>query len=129
MEETLPEYDHKGEERDRVINNPNSVKKLEGSYLNLEDGVLAVRDVTDTFIRTPKGVYEMIYESGNVKFYGQLPEATSDYKVFGAEAPLSDIDFSKYNYLETSPSLFKTMKKYYTKAELDKINEDFFGCE
>jgi hypothetical protein len=129
MEEVFPDYDAQSQQRERVINNPKSVKKLEGDYLYVEDGVLAVRNSTDTFIRTPKGVYEMIYEAGNVKFYGALPEANADYKVFGVASPLSDMDFSKYQYLENSPGAFKTMKKYYTKEELGQIDEEYFSCQ
>lgn len=129
MEEVFPDYDSQSQQRERVVNNPTSVKKLEGDYLYLEDGVLAVRNATDTFLRTPKGIYEMIYEAGNVKFYGALPEANADYKVFGLSSPLSDIDFSKYQYLENSPEVFKTMKKYYTKEELGQIDEEYFSCQ
>lgn len=129
MEEVFPDYDSQSQQRERIVNNPTSVKKLEGDYLYLEDGVLAVRNATDTFLRTPKGIYEMIYEAGNVKFYGALPEANADYKVFGVGSPLSDIDFSKYQYLENSPEVFKTMKKYYTKEELGQIDEEYFSCQ
>ena len=126
MEEVFPDYDSQSQQRERIVNNPTSVKKLEGDYLYLEDGVLAVRNATDTFLRTPKGIYEMIYEAGNVKFYGALPEANADYKVFGVGSPLSDIDFSKYQYLENSPEVFKTMKKYYTNEKFREKHNKYY---
>ena len=115
--------------RQAAINNPQNVKKLKGEYTYLEDGVLAAKNETETFVKTPVGVFEMIYENNNIKFYNKLEEADPNYKISNIEKPLSDIDFSKYSHLETSPEKFSEAKKYYNKAELQKINEEYFSCK
>lgn len=123
------DYDSQSQQRDFFANNPNYAKKLSGDYLYIEDGVLAVKNETETFVRTPQGVFEMIYEAGNVKFYNKLPSIDSNFKLIGLEKPLSDINFNKYQYLENSPSEFKKAKNYYTKQELQQIDDEYFNCQ
>lgn len=123
------DYDSQTEQREFFANNPQNAKKLSGDYLYIEEGVLAVKNETDTFIRTPQGVFEMIYEAGNIKFYNRLPMVDPNFKFVGLEKPLSDVDFNKYQYLENTPEVFKTAKTYYSKKELDQIDEDYFNCQ
>ena len=129
-QEKAEEYiDSQKEKRQDVVNNPESVKKLKGNYTYLEDGVMAAKNETETFVRTPVGVFEMIYQFGNVKFYNKLPDADIDYKLTDIEKPLSDIDFSQHQHLENSPEIFKEAKQYYTKKELEQINNEYFNCK
>jgi len=129
-QEKAGEYiDSQKEKRQDVVNNPESVKKLKGNYTYLEDGVMATKNETETFVRTPVGVFEMIYQFGNVKFYNKLPDVDTDYKLTDIEKPLSDIDFSQYQHLENSPEIFKESKQYYTKKELEQINNEYFNCK
>ena len=123
------DYDSQTSQREFFANNPESAKKVSGDYLYLEDGVLAVKNETDTFVRTPQGVFEMIYEAGNVKFYNKLPSVDSNFKLTGLEKPLSDINFNKYQYLENTPEVFKVAKNYYSKQELEQIDREYFDCQ
>ena len=123
------DYDTQTEQREFFANNPESAKKISGDYLYIEDGVLAVKNETDTFVRTPKGVFEMIYEAGNVKFYNKLPSVDPNFKLTGLEKPLSDVNFNKYQYLENTPEVFKVAKNYYSKQELEQIDRDYFNCQ
>jgi hypothetical protein len=123
------DYDSQSQQRDFFANNPSLAKKLSGDYLYIEDGVLAAKNETETFVRTPQGVFEMIYEAGNVKFYNKLPSMDANFKLIGLEKPLSDVNFNKYQYLENSPSEFKVAKNYYTKQELKQIDDEYFNCQ
>jgi hypothetical protein len=123
------DYDTQTEQREFFANNPESAKKISGDYLYIEDGALAVKNETDTFVRTPKGVFEMIYEAGNVKFYNKLPSVDPNFKLTGLEKPLSDVNFNKYQYLENTPEVFKVAKNYYSKQELEQIDRDYFNCQ
>jgi hypothetical protein len=123
------DYDSQTSQREFFANNPESAKKVSGDYLYLEEGVLAVKNETDTFVRTPQGVFEMIYEAGNVKFYNKLPSVDSNFKLTGLEKPLSDINFNKYQYLENTPEVFKVAKNYYSKQELEQIDREYFDCQ
>lgn len=129
QEENYPVLDQESLDRLYAINNPDSVPKAKGEYSYIEDGVLATKNEHNNFIRTPMGIYEMIYQIGNLKFFNKLEEGNASYKTIEATKPLSDIDFSKYLYLETSPEVFKESKEYYTKKELKQINDDYFGCQ
>ena len=122
-------FDRESLDRLYSINNPDSVPKVKGEYSYVDGGILATKNEHNDFVRTPTGVYEMIYQIGNLKFFNKLEEANSSYKTIDAVKPLSDIDFSKYLYLETSPEVFKESKEYYTKKELKQINDDYFGCQ
>jgi hypothetical protein len=118
------------EERQKAVNNPDRVKKIAGQYTYLKDGVLAVKNEGVTFVRTPIGVFEKIFEFANIKFYGKLDtDTTKGYKKVVAEAPFSDISFNDYMYLENTPEAFKDSKNYYSRKELDDINRDYFGCQ
>lgn len=129
QEENYPVFDQESLDRLYAINNPESVPKAKGEYSYVEGGILATKNEHNNFVRTPIGIYEMIYQMGNLKFFNKLEEANASYKTIEAVKPLSDIDFSKYLYLETSPEVFKESKEYYTKKELKQINDDYFGCQ
>ena len=129
-EEKYRDVNTQYEERQKVVNNPDRVKKITGQYTYLKDGVLAVKNEGATFVRTPIGVFEKIFEFANIKFYGKLDtETTKGYKKIVADAPFSDINFNNYMYLENTPEAFKNSKNYYSRKELDDINEEYFGCQ
>lgn len=129
-EEKYRDVNTQYEERQNVVNNPNRAKKITGQYTYLKDGVLAVKNEGATFVRTPIGVFEKIFEFANIKFYGKLDtETTKGYKKIVADAPFSDINFNNYMYLENTPEAFKNSKNYYSRKELDDINEEYFGCQ
>lgn len=129
---TLPQYlkpvtevevvseDVNKDKRNEVYNNPLDVPKLKSDYLYIDDLVIAIKNSVDSFIRTPRGVFELIYSDDNVAFYGLLESAS--------EKPLSDINFKDFDYLVNSPEAFKTSKNYYSKAELEEINSENFNC-
>jgi hypothetical protein len=129
-EEQYRDINTQYEERQKVVNNPDRVKKVAGQYTYLKDGVLAVKNEGETFLRTPIGVFEKIFEFANIKFYGKLDTDTNrGYKKIVAQAPFSDISFNDYMYLENKPEAFKDSKNYYSRKELDDINKDYFACQ
>lgn len=129
-EEQYRDVNTQYEERQKVVNNPDRVKKITGQYTYLKEGVLAVKNEGDTFVRTPIGVFEKIFESANIKFYGKLDTDTrKGYKKIVAEAPFTNISFSDYMYLENTPEAFKDSKNYYSRKELDDINKEYFECQ
>lgn len=128
-DESYEEYNYNKEQRNKAINNPQSVPKLTGEYTYLEGGILVVKNEANNFVKTPTGIYEMVYESKNVKFYGELPKADLNYKIIDTKKPLADINFGDYTSLENTPELFKEAKNYYSQKELEKINEEYFSCK
>lgn len=129
-EEQYRDVNTQYEGRQKVVNNPDRVKKITGQYTYLKEGVLAVKNEGDTFVRTPIGVFEKIFESANIKFYGKLDTDTrKGYKKIVAEAPFTNISFSDYMYLENTPEAFKDSKNYYSRKELDDINKEYFECQ
>jgi hypothetical protein len=112
------DFDINGKQRKEVLRNPLSVPKLKSDHLYFDD-ILSVRNETANFVRTPKGVYELLYNSGNVSFYSKVVSEAKNYR---------EVDFSKYDYLETTPELFSKTKNYYTKSELEGINNKNFDC-
>jgi len=122
------EFKSENEQRVYAVNNPNSVPKLTGEYTYIEEGILAAKNEPNTFVRTPIGVFELLYEMGNVKFFTKLPDSNTNYKISEIEKPLTDIDFNKYAYLQNTVDLFKESKNSYTKKELEQINKDYFSC-
>ena len=128
-DDVYQEFNREKENRLEAINNPNEVPKIKGEYSYIEGGVLAAKNEANNIVRTPIGIFEMSYQSGNVKFFNKLTPSEGNYKTIEAEKPFSDIDYKKYTYLETTPEVFKHSKEYYSKAELKQINDDYFGCQ
>ena len=129
-EERYEDINTQLEQRQRAVNNPDRVKKVAGQYTYLKGGVLAVKNESETFVKTPIGIFEKIFEFENVKFYGKLnTDKKQGYKKVNLEAPFSDINFKDYMYLANSPESFKTSKNYYSTKELNDINEEYFGCQ
>lgn len=129
-EEKYEEINTQLEQRQKAVNNPDRVKKVSGQYTYLKDGVLAVKNESETFVKTPIGIFEKIFEFENVKFYGKLDtDRRPGYKKVDVEAPFSDINFKDYTYLAVTPDSFKTSKNYYSRNELNEINDEYFGCQ
>lgn len=129
-EERYEDINTQMEQRQKAVNNPDRVKKVSGQYTYLKDEVLAVKNESETFVKTPIGIFEKIFEFENIKFYGKLDTGKKPgYKKVNIEAPFSDISFKDYMYLANSPESFKTSKNYYSKNELNDINDEYFGCQ
>lgn len=122
------EFKSENEERVNAVNNPDSVPKLSGEYIYIEEGILAAKNEANTFVRTPVGVFELVYEMNNIKFFNKLPSADANYKIFDLEKPLTNVDFNNHFYLQNSVDVFKEAKNSYSKKELEKINRDYFEC-
>jgi len=116
--------------REYAISNPSSVKKLKGDFIVISDKTIAVRNEVESIIKTPTGLYEIDYQSGDVMFYNKLPEGNPNYNSYGEHKAktFSDVDVTKYSEMEITPESFIKAKNYYTKKELDKINEENFNC-
>jgi hypothetical protein len=129
-EEKYEDINTQLEQRQKAVNNPDRVKKVSGQYTYLKDEVLAAKNESETFVRTPIGIFEKIFEFENIKFYGKLDTGKKQgYKKVNIEAPFSDINFKDYSYLANSPESFKTSKNYYSRNELNDINDEYFGCQ
>lgn len=129
-EEKYEDINTQLEQRQKAVNNPDRVKKVSGQYTYLKDGVLAAKNESETFVKTPIGIFEKIFEFENIKFYGKLDtDKKQGYKKVNVEAPFSDINFKDYSYLANSPESFKTSKNYYSRKELNDINDEYFGCQ
>ena len=129
-EEKYEDINTQLEQRQKAVNNPDRVKKVSGQYTYLKDGVLAAKNESETFVKTPIGIFEKIFEFENIKFYGKLEtDKKQGYKKVNIEAPFSDVNFKDYSYLANSPESFKTSKNYYSRKELNDINDEYFGCQ
>jgi len=126
--DTYEDFNTENAQRVNAVNNPDSVPKLTGEYTYVEEGILAAKNEANAFVRTPVGVFELVYEVNNVKFFNKLPDADPNYKLYELEKPLTNVDFNNYFYLQNSVEVFKEAKKNYNKKELEKINKDYFDC-
>jgi hypothetical protein len=120
-EETAPiiEEDLLKAKRERALTNPKSINKLNSDYVYLQDNLVAVKNTSEDFIRTPRGIFEIVGKEGNLTFF---------QKVESLEKPMTEVNLESFNYLQTKPEVFMQAKKYYTKAELEKINKENFSC-
>jgi hypothetical protein len=105
--------------RERALTNPKSINKLNSDYVYLQDNLVAVKNTSEDFIRTPRGIFEIVGKEGNLTFF---------QKVESLEKPMTEVNLESFNYLQTKPEVFMQAKKYYTKAELEKINKENFSC-
>jgi hypothetical protein len=120
-EETAPiiEEDLLKAKRERALTNPKSINKLNSDYVYLQDNSVAVKNTSEDFIRTPRGIFEIVGKEGNLTFF---------QKVESLEKPMIEVNLESFNYLQTKPEVFMQAKKYYTKTELEKINKENFSC-
>lgn len=116
--------------RQQAISNPNSVNKLKKDYTVLSPVTIAVKNENINFVRTPAGVFEIDYSIGNVTFYNLLPKGNPNYNSFGLykSKTQSDLNLDDYSYLQDTPEIFVKAKNYYSKSELKKIDDQYFGC-
>lgn len=116
--------------RENAISNPNSIPKLNKDFTILSPITIAVKNETETFVRTPVGVFEIDYQIGNVTFYNILPKGDSKYNSLGMYKTKtdSDLNLNEYGFLQDNPESFIKAKNYYSQSELKKINKEHFGC-
>lgn len=117
--------------REYAISNPGSVPKLKGDFIKISDKTIAVRNEVENIVKTPTGLYELDYQSGDVMFYNKLPEGSADYHSYGQHKSktFSDVNTMGYSAMEITPESFITAKNYYTKKELEEINKENFNCK
>lgn len=117
-QETLDLDDNK--RRKELLNNKSVIDKIKTDYSFIEDGVLMTKNNSNDFVRTPIGVFEKVYEYGNLSFY---TETTSE------NLELTDADFSKYFGQAQEVENIIEAKNYYTKKEIEEINSKYFECK
>jgi hypothetical protein len=116
--------------REYAISNPTSVEKIEGGYATLSPETIAVKNEVRNFVRTPIGIFEYDFQTGDIAFYNKLSEGSENYNSYGEYKvkPSSSIDARDYGNLETTPTEFIKAKKYYSKSELAQIDKNNFSC-
>lgn len=117
--------------REFAISNPASVSKIKGDFIKISDKTIAVRNEVKNIIKTPVGLYELDYQSGDVMFYNKLPEGNTNYYSYGQHKSktFSDVNVMGYSAMEITPDSFVEAKNYYTKKELEEINKENFNCK
>lgn len=106
--------------RKELLNNKFAIEKIKTDYSFIEDGVLMTKNNPNDFVRTPLGVFEKVFEYGNLSFY---TETTSE------NLELTDADFSKYfSQAQEVENIIET-KSYYSKKEIEEINNKYFECK
>lgn len=127
VSENLNEMEFK---REYAISNPNTVPKLKGDFMVMSSETIAVRNEVEPIIKTPTGIYEIDYQAGDVAFYNKLPEGNSNFNSFGQYKIKTDssLDLREYSEMEIRVEDFTKAKNFYSKKELEDINEKFFSC-
>lgn len=106
--------------RKELLNNKFAIEKIKTDYSFIEDGVLMTKNNSNDFVRTPLGVFEKVFEYGNLSFY---TETTSE------NLELTDADFSKYFSQAQEVENIIEAKNYYAKKEIEEINNKYFECK
>lgn len=106
--------------RKELLNNKFAIEKIKTDYSFIEDGVLMTKNNPNDFVRTPLGVFEKVFEYGNLSFY---TETTSE------NLELTDADFSKYFSQAQEVENIIEAKSYYSKKEIEEINNKYFECK
>jgi len=106
--------------RKELLNNKFAIEKIKTDYSFVEDGVLMTKNNSNDFVRTPLGVFEKVFEHGNLSFY---TETTSE------NLELTDTDFSKYFGQAQEVENIIEAKNYYSKKEIEEINNKYFECK
>lgn len=106
--------------RIKALEDSTTVQKIKTDYSYIQDGILLTHNNSEVFVRTPQGVFEKIYEEGDLNFYAPVVSEIKN---------LSDIDFSKYFTEQRMPENIIEAKKYYTSKELEEINNKYFNCQ
>ncbi len=112
-------FDDNLEKRKQALQDKNSIAKIETDYQYIEPELLATKNNEESFVRTPNGVFERVYQKANVSFFSKVTSENKNY---------SDVNFSNYSYLETEGNTIEA-KKYYTKTEIESINSKNFNCK
>lgn len=106
--------------REKALENKSVVPKIKTDYSYIEDGVLMTKNNNEEFVRTPQGVFEKVFEEGNLNFYKEVVDENKN---------LTDIDFSKYFNQQIKIEDLVEAKNFYSKQELEDINNKYFNCQ
>lgn len=111
-------FDDNLEKRKQALQNKNSISKITTNYQYIETDVLATTNNEESFVRTVNGVFERVFEQGNVSFFSKVISKNKNY---------INTNFNDFNYLQTEGNEIEA-KKYYTKKEIEEINKKYFSC-
>ena len=103
-----------------VVKGEITLPKITTDYTIIEDEVLMTKNNTQQFLRTPIANYELVFQEGNLSFFKEI---------IGIEKNLTDVDFTKYINEATKPENYIKAKPYYSKKELQEINNNYFSCQ
>ena len=106
--------------REMVVKGEITLPKITTDYTIIEDEVLMTKNNTQQFLRTPIANYELVFQEGNLSFFKEIT---------GVEKNLTDVDFTKYINEATKPENYIKAKPYYSKKELQEINNNYFSCQ
>ena len=115
--------------RNYYVNFPTALKPFTGDYYELSPGNLAVRSKAP-FIRTEKGVYELVKGMGRVGLYGKLEVNNELFKRYDLNLAPPQLDESADRIKNSDANIESVteVKNLYGEAEQKRIDEDYDNC-
>lgn len=110
-------------ERTIAINYPLTINKITGDSYRIDDNTIISRNISNSFVRVGRDVYQAIEARGNLNMYVKLPFNGSDYKTYKASQPKTKLELRDYSYLEVIPDKWMSSKK-----QNENIIKENFDC-
>lgn len=115
--------------RNYYTNYPTALKPFTGEFYELGQGTIAARTKAP-FIRTNKGVYELVKGIGRVGVYGKLEVNTNPFKRYDLNMtpPKLDEVTNKLKNTDKNISSAVEVKHLYDEAEKEEIDRNYDNC-
>lgn len=114
--------------RDNIINNPQKLNRYNGQFHKLNENNIILQNSEEEFVKVGGEIYEAIDSYNNLVLYSRLESNVGEYYNLNNEAPKTNIKIEEYVYLSNSPEKFISDKKYLSKKDKEKINQENFDC-
>lgn len=108
--------------RNNAVNTPSNVEDFNGQIFKLNDNEIILKDSNEDFIKIGGEIFENIAIQGSLRHYVKLEANNTEYNSMEVAEPTTDLNIVDYNYLETSPQDFITVKKYKNPKNLEDFN-------
>lgn len=115
--------------RNYYANYPTFLDTFEGSYSELTPNTLAAK-TKEPFIRTRKGLFELVSSIGRVGIYGRVETNPGVFKRYDANLnpPIIDADTNVLNGIDTNIQDVTEIKNLYDESEKKGIDDKHDNC-
>lgn len=126
--EKRPYFNSLAAQRNFYQNNVEALTPFRGDYQNIGEGRIATTEYSQPFIRIGNKLYEKANSKSGTSFYGQIATNNSNFNLIQEQGIINKFGEQEIKSYIRSQENVERNSNFYTKEELEEINQKHFNC-